>query len=105
MEWLRLAAFVAWLVIFVIWPQLTFAVTLLVIGGVFIAFNAMVFWLTMVSKEHAPSVAPLLGGIMAAVGIAVLPIEASWRWAWVPLLIDWGGLPGFLAALFKELPR
>jgi hypothetical protein len=105
MDWLRLISTVAWLVIFVIWPRLTFAVTLLIIGGVFIAFNVMVFWVTVVRREHAPSVAPIFGGIIAAAGIVALPVTGSWKWAWVPLMIDWGGLPRFLAALFKELPR
>ena len=97
MDWLRLLATVAWLVIFVIWPQITFGVTLLIIGGVFIAFNAMVFWLTVVRKEHASSAAPFIGGIIAAVGIVFLPVTGSWKWAWIPLVIDWGGFPMVLA--------
>ncbi len=53
MDWLRLVSAVAWLVIFVIWPQLTFAVTLLIIGGCLIAYNARVFWLTVVRQDYA----------------------------------------------------
>ena len=98
----RLLSTVAWLVIFVIWPQVTFAVTLLIIGGALIAFNAMVFWLTVVLKDHAPSVAPIVGGIIAGAGIAALPITGSWQWAWAPLVIDWGGFPIFLAAWCTE---
>lgn len=79
------------------WPQLIFAVALLIIGGGFIAYNAMIFWLTVVRKEHAPSVAPIVGGVIAAVGIAVLPVTGSWQWAWVPLVIDWGGFRIFLS--------
>ena len=73
------------------WPQLIFALALLVIGGVFIAFNAMIFWLTVVRKKHAPAVAPIVGGPIAAVGIALLPLAGSWKLAWVPLVVDWGG--------------
>ncbi len=102
MDWFRLLFTMAWLVIFVIWPQVTFAVTLLIIGGGFIAFNAMVFWLTVVRKGHAPSVAPIFGGVIAAAGIAALPITGSWQWAWAPLVIDWGGFPIFLAAWCAE---
>ncbi|NCF27068.1 MAG: hypothetical protein GWP69_06780 [Gammaproteobacteria bacterium] len=102
MDWLRLLSTIAWLFIFVNWPQTTFAVTLVIIGGVFIAFNAMVFWITVVRKGHASSVAPILGGVIAAAGIALLPVAGSWNWAWVPLVIDWGGFPIFLAGWYTE---
>ncbi len=98
LDWLRLLATVAWLVIFVIWPRITLGVTLIIIGCVAIAYNAMVFWGTVVCKDHAPSVMPIIGGVFAAVGIMLLPITESWKWAWIPFVIDWGGLPGFLAS-------
>jgi hypothetical protein len=104
-DWLRLISTITWLVIFMLWPRFTFAVTLLAVGDTMIAYNAMIFWLTVVRKDHAPSVAPIVGGVIAAAGVALLPLAGSWQWAWVPLMIDWGGLPHFLAALFKELPR
>ena len=98
MEWFRLLAVITWLVTFVIWPRVTLALTLLVIGGAFIVFNAKTFWLTIIRKGHAPSVAPIVGGVIAAAGIVVLPISGSWQWAWTPLVIDWGGLPNIVAA-------
>jgi hypothetical protein len=79
------------------WPQFIFAVALLVIGGALVAYNAMVFWLTVIRKDPAPSVAPIFGGVIAAVGIATLPVSGSWHWAWVPLVIDWGGFRIFLS--------
>lgn len=104
-DWLRPVLGITWFVIFLFCPQSTFAVTLLAVGGTMITFNAMVFWLTVVRRDHAPSVAPIFGGVIAAAGVALLPLAGSWQWAWVPLMIDWGGLPRFLAALYKELPR
>ena len=100
LDWLRLLATVAWLVIFVFWPAITLGVTCIIIGMVFIGYNAMIFWDTVICKGHAPSVAPIFGGIIAAVGIIFLPITESWKWAWIPLVIDWGGLPAFLAWCF-----
>ncbi len=100
-DWLRLIFGIAWLVVFVFWPQLVFAITLLGIGAVFIAYNARVFWIEVVRKERGPSVAPIFGGILAGIGIAILPIAGSWKWAWIPLLTDWGGL-GMLYAVWKE---
>lgn len=102
-DWLRFLAVVAWLVIFAFWPQTTFAITLLLVGMVFIAFNAMVFWGTVIRKEEASSVAPIVGGIIAAGGITLLPLSGSWKWAWVPLVIDWGGIPMLLAWYTKRL--
>ena len=95
-DWLRLAAAVGWLVIFVFTPRVTLAVTLVVIGGTFIAFNGMVFWVTMVRQGHGPAVAPVFGGIIAAGGIVVLPVDGVWKWAWIPLALDWGGPPMFI---------
>jgi hypothetical protein len=100
-DWLRLISTVAWLIIFVIWPQPTFAITLLIIGSALIVFNLWVFWLTVVCHEPASSVAPIFGGIIAAVGIVILPVAGSWKWAWIPLVIDWGGLPLFLVAWYE----
>ena len=102
---LRLIATVAWLVILVNWPQLTAAITLLIIGGAFIAFNAFIFWQTVILKGNAPAVAPIFGGILAAAGIALLPIAGIWKWAWIPLLIDWGGLPMFVRAWYESRRR
>jgi len=87
------------------WIQLIFASALLAIGGVFIAYNAMIFRLTVVRKEDAPSVAPIVGGIIAAAGVVTLPVMSSWHWAWVPLLVDWGGLPSFLYHWLIERTR
>jgi hypothetical protein len=104
-EWLRLLATVAWLGLLVAWPRPTFALTLVAIGGAFIAFNGMVFWETVVRGGEAPSVAPIFGGLLAAAGVAVLPVDGAWKWAWVPLLVDWGGLPMFAAGLLRHWSR
>ena len=84
------------------WPQLIIAVILLIIGGGFIAYNAMIFWLTVVRKEDASSVLPIFGGVIAAAGVAILPVSGSWYWAWVPLVIDWGGFRIFLAHWYAQ---
>jgi hypothetical protein len=46
-----------------------------------------------------------VGGLFAAAGVALLPIDGVWKWAWVPLLIDWGGLPLLFFALFRQLRK
>jgi hypothetical protein len=79
---LRSISGVAWLALFVSWPRLTFAVTLLIIGAAMIAFNAMVFWLAVVRGRDAPSVAPIFGGVIAATGVAVLPVCGQLAMGW-----------------------
>ncbi len=104
-DWLRLIGVVAWLAVFAAWPRMTAGVSLLIAGGVFIAFNAMIFWAGVIHKGHTPAVAPIFGGIFAAAGIAILPVEGIWKWAWIPLLLDWGGLPMFVVACYDRIRR
>lgn len=102
-DWLRLLISVAWLVVFAFRPQLILAVTLLLIGSGVIAFNAAIVWYTVIRKEkHASSIVPVVGGIAAAGGIALLPLTGTWQWAWIPLLLDCGGLPMFLCAFIEK---
>jgi hypothetical protein len=105
MAWLRPLALIAWLGIFVTSPRATAAITLLVLGGAFMAFNAMIFWATVIRRDDAPAIAPLFGGILAAVGVALLPFPDSWKWAWVPLVLDWGGLPLVVVAWSRRRSR
>ena len=104
-DWLRLLSTVAWLAIFVIWPQLVLAVTVLIVGSALIAFNLIAFWFTMVRNQPSSSVAPIFGGVLAAVGIALLPVADTWKWAWIPFVIDWGGLPLYLFDRYRGHPH
>jgi hypothetical protein len=79
-------------------PQLLLALAALGFGGLLIVYNAAIFWATQVRKGDAPSAAPIFGGVLAAAGVALLPFEGAWKWAWLPLLLDWGGLPMLLHA-------
>ena len=104
-DWLRLLFGVACLILFMFRPRLTLVVVLLGIGGVFIAYNARIFWIEVILKEHSQSVLPIVGGILAGAGIALLPESDSWKWAWIPLLIDWGGLPSLVGVWYEQRSR
>ena len=99
-DWIRLIATVAWLGIFVYRPQLILAITLLVIGFGMIAYNAINFWVTVVLKNKASSAVPIIGGVAASIGVAIIPAEGIWKWSWIPLILDWGGLPYYLSVMF-----
>lgn len=69
---------------------------LLLLGGILAASNARLFWRAHVRKEQgAPSMIPIVGGLLGAAGAAIVP--ALKAWAWLPPLLDPGC--GFYVAL------
>ena len=61
--------------------------------------NWAVFFNNYIFKKKWTSAVPLIGGIAGALGCVILPTEGSWRFFWIPLLIDWGSLPVILVSL------
>jgi hypothetical protein len=59
------------------------------------AFNAIVAWKLYVRKVWAPSWIPLAGGICGFIALLVIPVEGLDRFCGLPLLLDYGSLPGF----------
>lgn len=45
---------------------------------------------------NPPSWIPLIGGCMLAVAMLIVPINGVRRYAWIPLIVDWGCAPGML---------
>ncbi|WP_142930150.1 hypothetical protein [Exilibacterium tricleocarpae] len=48
---------------------------------------------------------PLAGGVVGALAFIVSPLEGFNDYWWVPFLIEWGCLPGFLYTGFFFLKR
>jgi hypothetical protein len=69
------------------------------------ALNWNVFWKRHVRGVSAPSWIPLLAGSLGAIGIVTLPVSGSSAWWWVPLLLDWGSLPGIGYSIVYHLTR
>ncbi|HTE19413.1 MAG TPA: hypothetical protein VK689_13650 [Armatimonadota bacterium] len=86
MSWLLLPDWVRW----------GTGLLLLLLGLWISVLNAAVFWQTYVLRKHSPSWIPLLGGGMAALALAILPVPQANQWWWLPFLLDWGSLPGLL---------
>ena len=56
--------------------------------------NWIVFYQRYIlQKTNAPSWTPLFAGILGVVSIFLFPFDMR-MWWWVPLVIDWGSLPG-----------
>jgi hypothetical protein len=47
-----------------------------------------------VRRIESPSWIPLLGGVLGVVGMLVAPLPHLKAWVWIPLLLDWGSVPG-----------
>lgn len=82
-------------------PQLIFSLILIIIGGFMVGLNMWIFIETIVLKNQWISPVPVVGGLFMCAGIILYPIEGSSKYSWIPILIDWGGLPAFVTAYFQ----
>lgn len=77
----------------------------LAFGAFLVAHNAKLFYCSIVRGEEVPSVVPLLGGVFASLGLFCLPASIPWACSLLPLILDWGGLPGLLAGWWQRTFR
>jgi hypothetical protein len=67
--------------------------------------NAVVFWQSMVLRKKTSSWIPLLGGVFGALALLSMPMQGvRWYW-WLPLILDWGSLPGILFSVAYTFTR
>ena len=67
--------------------------------------NWAVFVNNHILKKKWTSAIPLVGGISGALGIICLPVEGSWKYLWIPLIVDWGSFPVIVVALISHLGK
>jgi len=73
---------------------------LLLLAFLWIAWlNIKVAFKAYVLREPTPSWIPFLGGISGLLGVLCLPVDGARLWWWLPLVLDWGSMPGTLLAL------
>ena len=94
-EVIEMAALLGWCV----------AALALVVGLWLSLMNWAVFWALYVRRVRAPSWTPLLGGLLISIAMLSAPLPYLHRWAFVPLLLDWGCLPGLAYTLWFHLGR
>ncbi len=62
------------------------------------------FWQAVVKKTATGSAVPFCFiGLIGSLGVATLPVTGAWRFAWIPLLLDWGSLPMHSYMAYKYL--
>ena len=66
---------------------------LLVVGCFVMTMNWAIVISSFTTKKHSSWV-PIFGGALAALGAAVLPYAPLNKFWWVPLIVDWGCVPG-----------
>lgn len=67
--------------------------------------NASVLWIHYVQHKRTPSWIPLLGGIFGVLAVFAVPIPGIRQWWWLPLLLDFGSIPGFIQTFIYYLIR
>lgn len=80
------------------WMGLIFFTTLFAWASI---FNWSVFLrASILRRPHVPSVAPNAGGLAGFIAAILCPIDGISRFAWVPLLADYGTLPWLVSLPF-----
>ena len=69
------------------------------------AMNGSIFWQNYIKREKAPSWVPLVGGVFGTLSLLLLPIDSVKPWWWVPLIVDFGCVPGIVHTLIWGLIR
>lgn len=78
---------------------------LLLFAGYAIVMNWAVFTNNYILKKKWSSAVPLVGGATGAIGLICLPLEGLWKFAWIPLVLDWGSIPVIVVSLICYIER
>ncbi len=65
------------------------------LGALITLLNGGVFVQGAILRQDTPSWVPLLGGLALTVALLLCPLPGTGRWWWLPLLLDYGCVPGF----------
>ena len=75
------------------------SVLLLLFALYMAGMNWAVFVNNHLLKRKWTSAVPLVGGVAGILGVLLLPVAGNWRFAWIPLIADWGSVPVIVASL------
>jgi len=76
--------------------EVTLSVAAIAMAGVgvwIVAFNYHVWISCLRGRPNTPSYIPIIGGLMVAGAMLIVPINGLWKLAWIPLLVDWACVP------------
>ena len=78
-------------------------IVLLILFLLFATVNATVFWKGVVKGEKVGSGVPLVGGIFGTIAFVNLPVPFLNQYAWLPLILDVGCVPGLIVFVYVWL--
>ena len=73
---------------------------LLLLGGLVVLSNDLAFISNVIRRDRFVSSVPLIGGVVCALGVLLLPVQGTAFYAWIPLLADWGTVGLVYSLLF-----
>ena len=71
----------------------------LVVGVFLTTMNWLTVYAWLAHRKHSSWI-PVLGGMLIAAGIALIPVSKVRPYCWLGLLIDWGCLPALCHSLY-----
>jgi hypothetical protein len=69
------------------------------------SLNVMAFWRTLIRQDKTPSWIPVIGGLCGCIAILIFPVSFVRPLWWLPVLLDWGSLPGLSYTVYCYLRR
>jgi uncharacterized membrane protein HdeD (DUF308 family) len=70
--------------------------------GIFATWIIVLHWSAVarryILKRPGGSWIPVIGGVLGAAALVVLPLRDLHSYWWLPLVVDWGSAPGLLQA-------
>ena len=80
-------------------------VVLWAVSGLLLAVSLLLMvgnWVIFFQRTRASAI-PIVGGLSGMVGLILLPVPGSWKFCWLPLVLDWASLPGILYAIWANM--
>ncbi|PYP92880.1 MAG: hypothetical protein DMG65_02505 [Candidatus Angelobacter sp. Gp1-AA117] len=82
-----------------------------IIAVLLIAFSALAIIanghlaLQRLRAKNSGSFAMIMGGVLGAIGILLLPVSGAHKWFWLPAVLDFGCLPYFVMLAWFSLSQ
>ena len=86
--------------------SMIFTIVFLLVGGVLtiMSWISLLRWQLLGIRSKSSGV-PILGGVFAAIGLYIMPVQGVRQWCWIPLLVDVSCIPLIAYMIFVSMTR